>query len=173
MQITKIISGGQTGADRAALDWAQNNGIAYGGWCPKGRRAEDGVIPYSYGLKETGVDAYAVRTEWNVREGDATVLFSIEKRLSGGTRLTADLADRHGIPWIHITPCSHRSVRQALGGFLEAHPVFSLNVAGPRASHEPAVGTFVHQCLDTVVDFFCGEAPSLPWRRRGDGRRVA
>ena len=157
MQITKIISGGQTGADRAALDWAKERGVPHGGWCPKGRRAEDGMIPYSYNLEENSVSAYAVRTEWNVRDSDATVLFSIEKRLSGGTKLTADLADRYGVPWIHITPCSHRSVRQALGSFLEINPAFILNVAGPRASSEPAVGTFVKQCLDTVGDFFVNQ----------------
>ena len=75
MQITKIISGGQTGADRAALDWARERGIPHGGWCPKGRRAEDGVIPYSYNLEENSISAYAVRTEWNVRDSDATVSF--------------------------------------------------------------------------------------------------
>ncbi len=166
MQITKIISGGQTGADRAALDWARERGIPHGGWCPKGRRAEDGVIPYSYNLEENNISAYAVRTEWNVRDSDATVLFSIEKRLSGGTRLTADLAERHGVPWIHITPCSHRSVRQALGAFLEVNPVFILNVAGPRASNEPAVGTFVKQCLDSVGDLFVNQRVNARARRR-------
>ncbi len=65
----KIVSGGQTGADRAALDFAIAHGIPQGGWCPKGRKAEDGPIPDRYQLKETPSDNYAQRTEWNVRPG--------------------------------------------------------------------------------------------------------
>ena|SRR2546425_12464089 len=66
----KIVAGGQTGVDRAALDWAIAQGVRHGGWCPKGRRAEDGTIPRRYRLKEARSPAYHVRTRWNVRESD-------------------------------------------------------------------------------------------------------
>jgi hypothetical protein len=75
---SEIVSGGQTDADRAALDWALAHGVECGGWCPKGRKAEDGPIHPKYPLKETPSAAYLQRTEWNARDSDATVLFSIE-----------------------------------------------------------------------------------------------
>jgi hypothetical protein len=87
-----IVSGGQTGADRAALDWALARGVECGGWCPKGRKAEDGPIDPKYRLKETPSAAYLQRTEWNVRDSDGTVLFSIEPTLTGGSLKTVDFA---------------------------------------------------------------------------------
>src|SRR5260370_37623823 len=75
--IPKIVSGGQTGADRAALDWALAHGVGCGGWCPKRRKAGDGPIDPKYSLKETPSASYAQRTEWNVRGTNATVLYSI------------------------------------------------------------------------------------------------
>jgi len=87
--IIKIVSGGQTGADRAALDFAIEHGIPHGGWCPKGRQAEDGPIDGRYQLKETPTSDYAQRTEWNVRDSDATVLFSLAPELTGGSKKTA------------------------------------------------------------------------------------
>src|SRR4051794_26180413 len=89
-----IISGGQTGADRAALDFAIAHGLSHRGWCPRQRRAEDGIIPAQYVLQETPSGHYSQRTEWNVRDSDATVVFSIKPRLTGGTRLTFELARR-------------------------------------------------------------------------------
>ncbi|MCP4451447.1 MAG: hypothetical protein GY809_08300, partial [Planctomycetes bacterium] len=97
-----IISGGQTGVDRAALDWAIEAGVAHGGWCPKGRLAEDGPIPSQYDLAETPSDDYAVRTHWNVRDSDATVIVSLHRTLSGGTELTQMLAVALGKPWLHV-----------------------------------------------------------------------
>ena len=88
----KIVSGGQTGADRAALDWAINNGVLYGGWCPKGRTAEDGPIDSGYQLQESHSSNYLQRTEWNVRDSDGTVIFSVGKRLSGNSFETLDAA---------------------------------------------------------------------------------
>jgi hypothetical protein len=76
-EIIKIVSGGQTEADRAALDWALSRRIPCGGWCPKGRKAEDGIIDSKYPLKESSSSSYLQRTEWNVRDSDATVIFSI------------------------------------------------------------------------------------------------
>ena len=87
-----IVSGGQTGADRAALDWALAHGMPCGGWCPKGRKAEDGPIDSKYPLKETPSSSYLQRTEWNVRDSDATVLFSIESALTGGSKKTVEFA---------------------------------------------------------------------------------
>ena len=91
----KIVSGGQTGADRAALDWSIKNGIPHGGWCPKGRKAEDGPIDGKYQLKETPSSNYPQRTEWNVRDSDGTVVFSVKAVLTGGSKRTVDLARQH------------------------------------------------------------------------------
>jgi len=71
-----FISGGQTGVDRAALEWAVANGIPHGGWCPKGRKAEDGTIPTQFQLKETANDDYSMRTRRNVHDSGGTVIFS-------------------------------------------------------------------------------------------------
>ena len=76
-----IYSGGQTGADRAALDWAISENIPHGGWCPRGRKAENGRIPARYQLQETVSTGYAERTERNVMEADATVVFTLQQRL--------------------------------------------------------------------------------------------
>jgi hypothetical protein len=80
----KIVSGGQTGADRAALDWAIFHDLPHGGWCPKGRKAEDGVIPDQYQLTETSSASYPQRTQWNVRDSDGTVIFTMTSKLFGG-----------------------------------------------------------------------------------------
>ncbi len=96
--IEKIISGSQTGADRAALDWAIEHGIPHGGWCPKGRLAEDCPIDARYQLQETPGSSYLQRTEWNVRDADGTVIFSITSGLSGGSKKTLDLAKKHNKP---------------------------------------------------------------------------
>src|ERR1700746_4109837 len=88
----KIVSGGQTGADRAALDWALAHGVECGGVGPKGRKAEDGPIDPKYPLKETPSASYIQRTEWNVRDSDATILFSVEPTFSGGSKRTMEFA---------------------------------------------------------------------------------
>ena len=103
MDFPKIISGGQTGADRAALDWAIANGIEHGGWCPQGRLAEDGVITAQYDLRETPKADYLQRTEWNVRDSDATVIISIAPVLTGGSLATKDLATAHQKPCLHLS----------------------------------------------------------------------
>jgi len=145
----KIVSGGQTGADRAALDWALAHGVECGGWCPKGRRAEDGVIPFAYPLTETPSSDYAQRTEWNVRDSDATVIFSLARRLTGGSRLTRDLAAHYGKPFLHVHPAL--AAGHLLREFLERHRIRVLNVAGPRASGEAEVGAYVRRTLDEVL----------------------
>jgi hypothetical protein len=100
----KIVSGGQTGADRAALDWALSKGIECGGWCPKGRKAEDGRIAAKYPLIETPSANYVQRTESNVRDTGGTVILSIEHELTGGSRKTAEFAVKHNKPCLHLYP---------------------------------------------------------------------
>ena len=133
--IEKIISGGQTGADRAALDCAIEHGIPHGGWCPKGRLAEDCPIDARYQLQETPGSSYLQRTEWNVRDTDGTVIFSITPGLSGGSKKTLDLAKKRNKPVLHLSrhggPASPET---ELLRFIRANRIMVLNVAGPRAS---------------------------------------
>jgi hypothetical protein len=165
-----IISGGQTGADRAALDFAIEHGIPHGGWCPRGRLAEDDEIPARYQLEEAPSRKYAQRTEWNVRDSDATVVLTIAPRATGGTALALACALRLGKPALHVSrralAGSNAGVRAAdsaviaasesaaaretavrLCSFLVRHQVRRLNVAGPRASQEPEIAAFVRCVL--------------------------
>src|SRR5262249_55360364 len=131
----KVVSGGQTGADRAALDWAIAGGLPHGGWCPRGRRAEDGRIAPRYRLTETPSDDYLQRTEWNVRDADGTVILSLSATLTGGSKKTAEFAEALGKPWLHLARDGNDDDAGAhLGRFVEAHGIRILNVAGPRAS---------------------------------------
>ena len=147
----KILSGGQTGADRAALDWAIEHGVPHGGWCPKGRKAEDGQIDPKYELKETPNPDYVQRTEWNVRDSAGTVVFSIASVLTGGSKKTVDLARKHQKPVLHLSrDGGPREPEQELLRFLRKHHIQVLNAAGPRASKEPEVENFVREVLDKV-----------------------
>ncbi|HYG35039.1 MAG TPA: putative molybdenum carrier protein [Clostridia bacterium] len=151
MSITgiKIISGGQTGADRAALDWAIEHGIPHGGWCPQGRKAEDGMIDARYQLKETPGSSYSQRTEWNVRDADATIIISINRILEGGSQETLELARQYRKPCLFIAKAaSAKHAGSLLHRFIRQHGAKVLNLAGPRASEEPEVGTFVKTVLD-------------------------
>jgi hypothetical protein len=149
--IEKIVSGGQTGADRAALDFAIQHGIPHGGWCPHGRKAEDGPIGGGYLLKETPSSNYLQRTEWNVRDSDDTAVFSISPVLTGGSKKTVDLAHKHHKPVIHIArDGGPASPAQALLRFIQNHKIKVLNVAGPRASKEAEVGAFVKEVLEEL-----------------------
>jgi hypothetical protein len=143
-----IIAGGQTGADRAALEWALANGVPHGGWCPRDRKAEDGRIPSRFRLRETRSSTYAVRTRWNVRDSDGTVIFSGRRRLRGGTRRTVEAVRKLGKPWLHL-PGSLGAARAArqLDAFIQRHRIAVLNVAGPRESEEPGIGRFVAAVL--------------------------
>jgi len=146
-QIPKIISGGQTGADRAALDWALSHKFPCGGWCPKGRKAEDGPIPESYPLRESTSASYLQRTELNVRDSDGTVLFSLSPTLTGGSRKTVEFAKKHQKPWLHIH-AGQRGCDDRLRSFVAENAIAILNVAGPRGSKEPDIGKFVIQTLE-------------------------
>ena len=152
-RIRKIVSGGQTGVDRAALDWALANGVACGGWCPLGRWAEDGPIDGRYPLRETPEANPAQRTEWNVRDSDGTLIVSLAKRLVGGTRLTADLAKRLAKPHLIVTQTAGDLPAQAesLRRFVAEHGVAVLNVAGPRESGEPGAGEYAAGLLDAAL----------------------
>ena len=140
----KIVSGGQTGVDRAALDWAIAHGVRHGGWCPKGRRAEDGIIPRRYRLKQTRSPAYNVRTRWNVRESDGTLIVSVNHLIVGGTKLAAEFAESLKKPLLHLamTTGARRAARQ-LDRFITQHRIHVLNIAGPRDSDEPGIQKFV------------------------------
>jgi hypothetical protein len=148
-----IISGGQTGADRAALDFAIEHNIVHSGWCPRGRLAEDGPIPARYELRETPSRKYALRTEWNIRDSDATLVLSVAPNPQGGTRLTIALAQKLGKPVLHLSREASGTPREMalqVEAFLRANAVRILNVAGPRASQEPEVSAFVGEVLEGV-----------------------
>jgi len=154
-----IVSGGQTGADRAALDFAIAHSIPHDGWCPNGRLAEDGPIAPHYLLCETPTSGYAERTEWNVRDTDASVVFAIERPLRGGTKLTVDLARKHIKPCLTIVQQElplwgssevTRQLAERLVDFIRKHDIRRLNVAGPRASQQPAIGMFVSSVLSSA-----------------------
>jgi hypothetical protein len=132
--IERIISGGQTGADRGGLDAALELGISHGGYCPRGRRAEDGRIPDRYELEEIEARAYAARTEANVRAADGTLLVTRGKP-TGGSALTAGLARRHGAPLCHVDLDRDPAPAATVRAFVREHRVRVLNVAGPRESH--------------------------------------
>jgi putative molybdenum carrier protein len=133
----KIVSGGQTGVDRAALDVALTHGIAHGGWCPRGRRAEDGRIPDRYLLREHAAPEYAARTEQNVVDSDATLVLA-QGTLGEGTSLTVRMAERHGRP-CSIVDLDDPPAPTAVVAWLVGHAVRVLNVAGPRESTHPGI----------------------------------
>jgi hypothetical protein len=142
--LRKLVTGGQTGVDRGALDAALAIGFPCGGWCPTGRRAEDGPLPRRYPLRELPDGTYADRTEQNVRDSDATLILA-PARLTGGTRLTLDCCKRHARPHLvaQLPPVfdpGDSAFRDALAAgisFLHAVRCRTLNVAGPRASEWP------------------------------------
>jgi len=131
----KIISGGQTGVDRAALDAALAKGIPCGGFCPAGRRAEDGPIPTRYPLRELVSKQYSHRTLRNVKESDGTLVVYREE-LSGGTALAVRCCFSRRRPFLLIDAREVSAARAAerTQEFIERHGIKTLNVAGPRAS---------------------------------------
>lgn len=152
LQNLKIISGGQTGVDRAALDWAIAHGIPHGGYCPLGRLAEDGSIPAQYQLQEFPLADYAARTEQNVLAADGTVIFTLKTALLGGTLLTAQYAQKWQKPLLHLAQETvAKEGAQKLLDFLTQHHIQVLNVAGPRASEAPGIETYVKQTLESLL----------------------
>jgi Circularly permutated YpsA SLOG family len=128
--IEKVVSGGQTGVDRAALDVALELGLPCGGWCPKGRRAEDGPIDVHYPLAETPWSGYPQRTEWNVRDSDGTLVLTCGT-IDRGTRLTIELAERKRKPCLVIDLSNPPDVA-SVQTWAETTKLRILNVAGPR-----------------------------------------
>jgi hypothetical protein len=133
----RIVSGGQTGVDRGALDAAIALGIPHGGWCPLGRLAEDGRVPDRYRLKETDSPEYPVRTERNVLDSDATLILC-RGLPAGGTELTRHLARQHGRPWL-VVDLDRPPELDAVRRWLATHRPKTLNVAGPRESQSPGI----------------------------------
>jgi len=135
--VSKIVSGGQTGVDRAALDVALELGIPCGGSCPKGRRAEGGPIPDRYLLKETPSPFYPQRTKWNVRDADGTLVLTIG-RPDGGTALTIKLARRLKKPHRVVNLGGNPAI-EPVRGWIQANQLQVLNVAGPREKDEQRI----------------------------------
>ena len=140
IMIKKIISGGQTGADQAALDAAIKYGFPHGGWIPKGRKTEDGILPDKYKLKEMPTGSYQKRTEQNVIDSDGTVIISHGK-LTGGSKLTQKIAKKHDQPCLHIdlneTPAFITA--STINSWIIENKIEVLNIAGPRASKDPKI----------------------------------
>lgn len=158
MPIKKIISGGQTGADQAALDVAIEAGIPHGGWIPKGRRTEDGPLPDKYRLHEMRTGNYEDRTEKNVLDSDGTLIFS-HGPLTGGSALTRELALRHGKPSLHIDfhQMTAMQAAQRLVEWIGEKRIAVLNVAGPRASQDPQIYGDVRNVLKLFVGLLKGD----------------
>lgn len=146
-----IISGGQTGVDRAALDWAIEHAVLHSGWCPRGRIALDGPLPDRYALNESESAGYSLRTRYNVRDADATLIVN-RGELTGGSKLTQRIAQKTGKPlfvaalendWATQIDLVHR--------WLLLNRVLTLNVAGPSESRAPGIYC---QTLDFLNQFF-------------------
>ncbi len=131
-----IVSGGQTGVDRAALDASLARGLPVEGWCPRGRKAEDGPIPARYPLRETPSAAYAQRTAWNVRDSDGTLVLTFDPP-AGGTALALEAAVRLGRPFMQVNLPTHET--EPVARWLAAQQIRRLNVAGPRESESPGI----------------------------------
>jgi len=138
--LTKIISGGQTGADRAALDVAIQLGIAHGGWIPKGRKPEDGRMPDKYQLQEMPIDSYPARTEQNVIDSDGTLIFS-RGTLTGGTEYTRQMVLKHKKHLLHIdlNIATSYDAASLIQSWIRLQNIQTLNVAGPRASKDSQI----------------------------------
>jgi hypothetical protein len=143
-----VISGGQTGVDRAALDVALAMGLEQSGWCPKGRGAEDGRIPDHYHMIEVDSFDYRVRTEENIRQSDATLIL-YEGTLSGGTALTRRLVRELNKP--NLCERIHRPKIEHIQAWLAKVRPDVLNVAGPRESNYPGI---MHRAMSVLLRVF-------------------
>jgi hypothetical protein len=152
--VRTVVSGGQTGVDRAALDVALALGLACGGWCPRGRRAEDGPLPARYPLRETPSAEYPQRTEWNVRDSDGTLILH-DGRLDRGTALTERLARRQGRPHLILDLGAARPAEARR--WIDAHGLSILNVAGPRESRRPGVQA---RAAAWLLELLASDAPA-------------
>jgi predicted Rossmann fold nucleotide-binding protein DprA/Smf involved in DNA uptake len=164
--IDKVVSGGQTGVDRAALDVAIELGIPHGGWCPRGRLSEDGIIPSHYELVEMESDLYADRTRQNVIDSDGTLVL-YHDRLEGGTLLTCKFAEQTGklCMKLRLARSSQSSARKLLTSkakvvrtWLDDNQIRTLNIAGPRGSKYPDIYARAREFLRLIFS----ESPKIP-----------
>jgi len=155
--IGKIVSGGQTGVDRAALDAALALGFPCGGWCPAGRIAEDGAIDQRYPLVETPGSEYGQRTEWNVRDADGTFIIC-RGELDGGTLYTRECARRLAKPYMVLDPDSPVCIDEVLSWICE-NSVRVLNVAGPRESKSPGIYLYARAIVEELIGALTSPPP--------------
>ncbi len=150
--VIKIISGGQTGADRAALDAARELELPHGGWLPRGRKTENGPLPRSYPLEELDSFGYRPRTKKNVLASDGTLIVSFGP-LTGGSALTESLARHHDRPCLHINleKTTDNQAVAAIMAWLRRYRIATLNIAGPRASGEPRIYLAVLNLLKKIT----------------------
>jgi len=156
--IAKIISGGQTGADRAALDVAIKLSIPHGGWIPKGRKTEDGTLPEIYRIKEMPTASYPKRTEQNVIDSDGTLIIARGK-LTGGTDYTRQMTLKHKkqLLGIDLNLASHFDAASLIVSWIKLQRVQVLNVAGPRASKDPGIYSDVTRILEQTIQILIDE----------------
>ena len=149
--LTKIISGGQTGADRAALDAAIKMDIRHGGWVPAGRRAEDGPLPPEYKMQEMPTASYPKRTEMNVIDSDGTLILT-HGQLTGGSKLTQQYAVENNRPYKHIDLLKTASFKAVtlIIDWLNSHRIEILNVAGSSAGKDPLIYDKTYRILTSV-----------------------
>ena len=154
----KIVSGGQTGVDRAALDAALNRSAEIGGWCPQGRRAEDGVIDEKYTLQETPKDTYRQRTQWNVRDSDGTLVLTRGVPV-GGTAQTIEFARDLKKPYLVIDMEQREPSKkqiEVIKYWVSMHAVQTLNVAGPREINGSTVYKQAYEWVDKILEMVNG-----------------
>ncbi len=152
IMLTKIVSGGATGADLAALDAAIKLDIAHGGWIPKGRLTEDGTLPDQYDLQEMSTDDFPKRTEQNVIDSEGTLIISHGK-LKGGSELTMKYAQKHCKPLLHVD-MDKRSMSYAVRlvkSWIVDNGIRIMNVAGPRASGDPKIYSVTVRLLESAL----------------------
>ncbi len=151
--VSHIVSGGQTGADRVALDWAIRNNVPHSGWCPRGRKAEDGPLDAKYLLQETESAGYLQRTRKNVIDSDGTLIVNVGK-LDGGTLATAKLAQKLEKPHIVVqldSGAGDEAVQQLMA-WLKRESISVLNIAGPRESKRPGIYSLTNELLDLAAN---------------------
>ena len=153
--LKKIISGAQTGADRAALDVARKLDIPYGGWIPKGRLAEDGPISNKYNLQEMPTASYSKRTEQNVKDSDGTLIISRGKP-TGGSDYTREMALKNKKHLLHIdlNLTTTFDAASLIASWLKLHRIKILHVAGPRSSKDPNIYVDVFRILEWAFKIY-------------------
>jgi hypothetical protein len=161
VRVEKIVSGGQTGVDRAALDVAMTLQIPCGGWCPRGRRAEDGRIHDRYPLQETDSRSYSSRTIQNVVYSDGTLILAFG-RVTGGTLLTKNAARQRRKPCL-VVDLTHPPEIGDVKDWLREYEIRVLNVAGPRASQAPDA---YRLATSVLIKLLKAAAPTVRKRRR-------